>query len=241
VLACKRLEKKEKNLTRVFWNGKTKRCCQENSKVLEKALTHRSSKTVWCVPSHNLITDETAFKPACYRLAHTHRAQIGAYQRSLDSTFSRTCDCIKGDNSTTMTAFLLRSLLLTTHEYSLSLPLSLSLSHHNRNVWQTIYLLGCIINVRTSHISDVTAKSTLDLKHVLPTELQRKPNAQKEADSKRGRKKPNEDKRMECERVQTQSQGLWGSFFFAWELESCPLQNKIHNCFVEFLFFKNYP
>jgi len=29
-------------------------------------------------------------------------------------------------------------------------------------------------------------------------ELQRKPIAQKEADSKRGRKKPNEHKRMEC-------------------------------------------
>jgi hypothetical protein len=29
--------------------------------------------------------------------------------------------------------------------------------------------------------------------------------------------------------------------FFASELESCPLQNKIHNCFVEFLFFKKYP
>jgi hypothetical protein len=39
-------------------------------------------------------------------------------------------------------------------------------------------------------------------------ELQRKPIAQKEADSKRGRKKPNEDKRMECERVQSQSRGL---------------------------------
>jgi hypothetical protein len=44
-------------------------------------------------------------------------------------------------------------------------------------------------------------------------ELQRKPIEQKEADSNRGRKKPNEDKRMEYEMVQTQSQGLRGSFF----------------------------
>ncbi len=127
-LLVRDLKKRKKIATRVFWNGKTKRCYQENSKVLEKALTHHSSKTVWCVPSHNLITDETDFKPACYRLAHTRRAQISAYQRNLDSTFSRTCDCIKGDNGTSMTAFLLGSLLLTTHEYGLSLSLPLSLT-----------------------------------------------------------------------------------------------------------------
>ncbi len=126
MLACKRLEKKEKKHNKSFSEWQNQKVLSRKFQGLGEGTHSPYLQNCIVCPSHNLMTDETAFKPACYRLAHTRRAQISAYQRSLDSTFSCTCDCIKGDNSTSMTAFLLGSLLLTTHEYGLSLSLSLS-------------------------------------------------------------------------------------------------------------------